>query len=43
MKRTEFKETKIKVIIENKRNDNLKSHACAVLPLVFKTKGKIRS
>ena len=30
-----FKETKIKVIIENKMNDYLKSHACAVLPLVF--------
>ena len=30
-----FKETKIKVIIENKMNDYLKAHACAVLPLVF--------
>ena len=30
-----FKETKIKVIIENKMNDYLKTHACAVLPLVF--------
>lgn len=30
-----FKETKVKVIIENKMNDYLKSHACAVLPLVF--------
>ena len=30
-----FKGTKIKVIIENKMNDYLKSHACAVLPLVF--------
>ena len=30
-----FKETKIKVIIENKMNDYLKSHACAVLLLVF--------
>ena len=30
-----FKETKIKVIIENKMNDYLKSHACAVLPIVF--------
>lgn len=30
-----FKETKLKVIIENKMNDYLKSHACAVLPLVF--------
>ena len=30
-----FKETKIKVIIQNKMNDYLKSHACAVLPLVF--------
>lgn len=30
-----FKETKIKMIIENKMNDYLKSHACAVLPLVF--------
>ena len=33
--RSVFKETKIKVIIENKMNDYLKSHACAVLPLVF--------
>ena len=30
-----FKETKIKVIIENKMNDYLKTHACSVLPLVF--------
>ena len=30
-----FKETKIKVIIDNKMNDYLKAHACAVLPLVF--------
>lgn len=30
-----FKEAKIKVIIENKMNDYLKTHACAVLPLVF--------
>ena len=30
-----FKETKIKVIIENRMNDYLKTHACAVLPLVF--------
>lgn len=30
-----FKETKIKVTIENKMNDYLKAHACAVLPLVF--------
>ncbi len=30
-----FKDTKIKVIIENKMNDYLKTHACAVLPLVF--------
>ena len=30
-----FKNTKIKVIIENKMNDYLKTHACAVLPLVF--------
>ena len=30
-----FKETKIKVNIDNKMNDYLKSHACAVLPLVF--------
>ena len=33
--KTIFKETKIKVIIENKMNDYLKTHACAVLPLVF--------
>ena len=33
--RSIFKETKIKVIIENKMNDYLKAHACAVLPLVF--------
>jgi len=30
-----FKETKIKVTIENKMNDYLKTHACSVLPLVF--------
>lgn len=30
-----FRKTKIKVIIENKMNDYLKAHACAVLPLVF--------
>ncbi len=30
-----FKETKIKVTIQNKMNDYLKTHACAVLPLVF--------
>ena len=30
-----FKETKIKITIENKMNDYLKTHACAVLPLVF--------
>lgn len=30
-----FKETKIKLTIENKMNDYLKTHACAVLPLVF--------
>lgn len=30
-----FKETKIKVNIDNKMNDYLKAHACAVLPLVF--------
>ena len=30
-----FRETKVKVIIENKMNDYLKAHACAVLPLVF--------
>ena len=30
-----LKETKIKVTIENKMNDYLKTHACAVLPLVF--------
>ena len=30
-----FKETKIKVTIEIKMNDYLKTHACAVLPLVF--------
>ena len=30
-----FKETKIKVIIENKMDNYLKTHACAVLPLVF--------
>lgn len=40
-----FKDTKIKVIIENKMNDYLKSHACAVLPLVFasyKTNGDLK-
>ena len=30
-----FRKTKIKVNIDNKMNDYLKSHACAVLPLVF--------
>ena len=30
-----FKETKVKAIIENKMNDYLKTHGCAVLPLVF--------
>lgn len=30
-----FEDTKIKLIIENKMNDYLKSHACCVLPLVF--------
>lgn len=30
-----FKKTKIKITIENKMNDYLKTHACAVLPLVF--------
>lgn len=30
-----FIKTKLKVIIENKMNDYLKTHACAVLPLVF--------
>lgn len=30
-----FKETKIKLTIENKMNDYLKTHACAVLSLVF--------
>lgn len=30
-----FKDTKIKLIIDNKMNDYLKTHACAVLPLVF--------
>ena len=30
-----FKETKIKITIENKMNDYLKTHACAVLTLVF--------
>ena len=40
-----FKETKIKVIIENKMNDYLKTHACAALPLVFasyKTNGNLK-
>ena len=40
-----FKETKIKVVIENKMNDYLKAHACAVLPLVFasyKTNGNLK-
>lgn len=40
-----FKETKIKVIIENKMNDYLKAHACAVLPLAFasyKTNGNLK-
>lgn len=30
-----LKETKIKVIIENRMNDYLKVHACAILPLIF--------
>ena len=30
-----FKDTKVKVNINNKMNDYLKTHACAVLPLVF--------
>ena len=30
-----FNETKIKLTIENKMNDYFKTHACAVLPLVF--------
>lgn len=30
-----FKDTKIKLIIDDKMNDYLKTHACAVLPLVF--------
>lgn len=30
-----FKDTKIKLIIDNKMNDYLKTHTCAVLPLVF--------
>lgn len=30
-----FKDTKVKVNINNKMNDYLKIHACAVLPLVF--------
>ena len=30
-----FRKTKIKVTIENRMNDYLKAHACAVLPLVF--------
>lgn len=33
--KTIFKDSKIKVIIENKMNDYLKSHACAVLAIVF--------
>lgn len=40
-----FKETKVKVIIENKMNDYLKSHVCAVFPLVFasyKTNGNLK-
>lgn len=40
-----FVKTKLKVIIENKMNDYLKTHACAVLPLVFasyKTKGNLK-
>ena len=40
-----FKETKIKVIIENKMNDYLKAYACAILPLVFasyKTNGNLK-
>ena len=30
-----FEKTKIKVIIDNKMDDYLKTHACSVLPLVF--------
>lgn len=40
-----FKETKIKVVTNNKMNDYLKAHACAVLPLVFasyKTNGNLK-
>lgn len=40
-----FVKTKLKVIIENKMNDYLKTHACAVLPLVFasyKTNGNLK-
>ena len=40
-----FEKTKVKVIIENKMNDYLKSHVCAVLPLVFasyKTNGNLK-
>lgn len=40
-----FKETKVKVIMENKMNDYLKSHVCAVFPLVFasyKTNGNLK-
>ena len=40
-----FKGTKIKVTIENKMNDYLKSHACSVLQLVFysyKVNGKLK-
>lgn len=33
--KTIFKDSKRKVIIENKMNDYLKSHACAVLAIVF--------
>lgn len=40
-----FVKTKLKVIIENKMNDYLKTHACAVLPLIFasyKTNGNLK-
>lgn len=40
-----FKGSKIKVTIDNKMNDYLKTHACAVLPLVFatyKAKGNLK-
>lgn len=43
--KTIFKDSKIKVIIENKMNDYLKSHACAVLPIVlasYKVNGNLK-